>query len=243
MTDEEIAAARAVIAKATPGPWTLDEGNRFKGAISATIDGMKRQLASADGQAAQYDMRFDADAVLVANAQFISAARAGWPAALTALEEARRGENQMCVERDMARRERDCSRDYQTAAYEAHRVVCDQLNRAEVTRNAAIARAEAAEKRVAELRRMIEGSNAPRFDCDECGPLVAVDEDGCCVTCGGDAQLHDPLEMKARAEERERIAKWHDEGDAREFSIGSLTAARVHRESAIFIRAAPKDPS
>jgi len=27
-----------------------------------------------------------------------------------------------------------------------------------------------------------------RFDCPECGPAIAVDEDGCCRTCGADAK-------------------------------------------------------
>lgn len=27
------------------------------------------------------------------------------------------------------------------------------------------------------------------FLCDECGPFVSVDEDGCCVTCGADALI------------------------------------------------------
>jgi hypothetical protein len=25
------------------------------------------------------------------------------------------------------------------------------------------------------------------MDCPECGPMVVIDEDGCCVTCGADA--------------------------------------------------------
>ncbi len=29
--------------------------------------------------------------------------------------------------------------------------------------------------------------NDPTFMCDTCGPFIAVDEDGCCVTCGVDA--------------------------------------------------------
>ena len=27
------------------------------------------------------------------------------------------------------------------------------------------------------------------FICDECGPLIKVDEEGCCVTCGIDARI------------------------------------------------------
>lgn len=27
------------------------------------------------------------------------------------------------------------------------------------------------------------------FSCRECGPFVAVDEDGCCITCGAEAKV------------------------------------------------------
>jgi hypothetical protein len=31
-----------------------------------------------------------------------------------------------------------------------------------------------------------------RFDCPACGPGIAVDEDGCCATCGADAVIRSP---------------------------------------------------
>jgi hypothetical protein len=40
---------------ATPGPWTVPQGNRLLGAVSANIDGLDRQVASACGQAPQFE--------------------------------------------------------------------------------------------------------------------------------------------------------------------------------------------
>lgn len=41
---------------------------------------------------------------------------------------------------------------------------------------------EAIECYVARLQR-------PHFVCPECGPLVSVDEDGCCAMCGADCEM------------------------------------------------------
>ena len=69
---------------ATPGPWTIDEAPRPAGSINATVDGRNVQVASADGQAAMFDMRAEPHAVQHANAAFIAAAN---PTAVIALIE------------------------------------------------------------------------------------------------------------------------------------------------------------
>lgn len=38
-----------------------------------------------------------------------------------------------------------------------------------------------------------------RFDCRECGAGIAVDEDGCCTTCGADAEPRGPSPIMQRA--------------------------------------------
>ena len=82
---ESFARWRAVDKAATPGPWFVEAPTRLGGAISATIDGMPRQVASADGQAASYDTSGDgrsAAEALLANAEFIAEARTAVPALL-----------------------------------------------------------------------------------------------------------------------------------------------------------------
>lgn len=37
------------------------------------------------------------------------------------------------------------------------------------------------------LARLVEAG--PRCDCPHCGPRIAIDEDGCCVSCGADALM------------------------------------------------------
>ena len=38
------------------------------------------------------------------------------------------------------------------------------------------------------------------FTCPNCGPRVAVDEDGCCVTCGGDTVIKPETANETRDE-------------------------------------------
>lgn len=40
-----------------------------------------------------------------------------------------------------------------------------------------------------ELETLRASRRPPRFDCETCGPGIAVDEDGCCLSCGADASV------------------------------------------------------
>ncbi len=98
MTAAELIAARVLVEAATPGPWTLDESSRFRGAVSATIGGIRRQVAGADGQAAAVDMRGSTHDVLEANAAFIAASRTLVPALIAEVERLRRTWNPLHVD-------------------------------------------------------------------------------------------------------------------------------------------------
>ena len=58
----------------------------------------------------------------------------------------------------------------------------------------------------------------PRYDCAECGKAIAVDEDGCCWTCGRDATLILHTEGRGRSwsrlrEQGERIEGYVHKSD------------------------------
>lgn len=46
--------------------------------------------------------------------------------------------------------------------------------------------------------------SANRFDCKNCGPSVAVDEDGCCRVCGVDAMAICAWPKRNRGQKAER---------------------------------------
>lgn len=104
MTNDDIQRGLALCEAATPGPWYLDTGNRLRGAVSTLIDGVRRQVAMIDGQAAQFDMRNDNPAVTIdANAAFIAEARTLLPAALREVQRLRGELEQARAERDKLR--------------------------------------------------------------------------------------------------------------------------------------------
>jgi hypothetical protein len=90
MTPADRKRLREMAEAATPGPWTQVDSPRLRGAIDAEIDGHKREVASASGQAPQFDLRADAATIQHANAEFIAAARTAIPALLDALDAAER---------------------------------------------------------------------------------------------------------------------------------------------------------
>lgn len=60
---------------------------------------------------------------------------------------------------------------------------------------------------VARLRAALSPSSSPRsnrFDCPHCGRGIAVDEDGCCRTCGNDATVVSPSSSPSSKREREK---------------------------------------
>lgn len=84
---DRIAEAREIIARATDGPWTVDRGEDWSEDYPRNITircpcsppGSSRQVAKMSGGGMPY---MDPDA------EFIAAARTGWPEALDALESA-----------------------------------------------------------------------------------------------------------------------------------------------------------
>ncbi len=65
--------------------------------------------------------------------------------------------------------------------------VCRERDTLLLRYEAAVLRAEAAERALAEAVKHLD-LIAPMV-CPECGPHRAIDEDGCCVTCGADCAL------------------------------------------------------
>lgn len=88
MTPERRKELRELADAATPGPWFVDEAPRLQGAVSTLIEGLTRQVAHADGQAAMFDYRADTAEIQRANAAFIAAARTAVPDLLDALHDA-----------------------------------------------------------------------------------------------------------------------------------------------------------
>lgn len=82
---------KALCEAATPGPWATDVAPRLAGAINATLDGLQRQVAHADGQAAMFDQRrgMETHEVMAANAAFIAAARTAVPELIAEVERLR----------------------------------------------------------------------------------------------------------------------------------------------------------
>ena len=85
-----IAEARADDARMTRAPWTTPTGTRFPGAVSATINGLERQVAASCGQAPQFDDVPDVGRALADNASGIARTRNNLAAMADHLEAARR---------------------------------------------------------------------------------------------------------------------------------------------------------
>lgn len=85
-----IAEAREDDARMTRGPWSVPSGTRLLGAVNATIDGMDRQVASAAGQALQFDDTADVGRQLGINAEAIARTRNNLRAMADQLEAAGR---------------------------------------------------------------------------------------------------------------------------------------------------------
>lgn len=98
----DLSAARALCDAATCGPWTQPESPRLRGSIDAIVDGRECQVATVDGQAAMFDMRQSADAIMHANANFIAAARTLVPALIAEVERLTRERKTFENERDEA---------------------------------------------------------------------------------------------------------------------------------------------
>jgi len=62
-------------ARMTRAPWTTPTGTRLLGAVTATIDGVERQVAAAVGQAPQFDAAADVGSALGTNAAGIARLR------------------------------------------------------------------------------------------------------------------------------------------------------------------------
>lgn len=74
-TRPDLAAIRARLDAATPGPWFTPDERRLQGAVSTRIGDRECQVASIDGDAAMFDHRAEPHEVQRANASFIAHAR------------------------------------------------------------------------------------------------------------------------------------------------------------------------
>lgn len=84
MSDDKpsIVELQRIESEMTRGPWTTPAGTRFLGAVSAIIDGVERQVATAAGQAPQFDDVPDVAKALADNAAGIAALRNAAPVLL-----------------------------------------------------------------------------------------------------------------------------------------------------------------
>lgn len=77
-----IADGQAHDAAMTPGSWTVDTGSRFRGAVSALVGGVERQVMQADGQAPSFEDVPDPGSRAAANAAGVAWMRTNLPALL-----------------------------------------------------------------------------------------------------------------------------------------------------------------
>lgn len=116
---------REIADAATPGPWCTDPAPRFAGAVSVVVDGVSRQVALADGQAAMFDCErgLETHEVMSANARFVAAARTAIPALLDDVTE-------LEAEVDRLREKVSDMRSERVRADEKHKTEVEQLKAA-----------------------------------------------------------------------------------------------------------------